>query len=71
VRDDTSDCAEIRWEILKSMLDNFPQLLDRTEKYIIERRNLIRTNSASQSYLDVKKLMQNTVKEYHEERRKK
>ena len=69
MRDDTYDYVEIRWEILKSMLDNFPQLLDLTEKYILEKKSLIHIRSKSQGSSDIKELKQKAVKEYRKERR--
>ncbi|MDH5483336.1 MAG: hypothetical protein OEY22_10765 [Candidatus Bathyarchaeota archaeon] len=71
MRDNTSDSTEIRWEILKSMLDNFPQLLNRTERYISDRRSLAQTSSADHVSSDAKELMQKAVNEYHKERLRK
>jgi len=69
VRKDTYDCNEVRWEILKSMLDSFPQLLDRAERYILEKKSLIQTVPESQNSSGVKELVQKAVKEYRKERR--
>jgi len=71
VRDKTFDFAEIRWEVLKSMLDNFPKLMDRTEKYILDKRGLAKTSSADHVETDVRDLMQKAVSEYHAERLRK
>ena len=71
MRDSTLDAAEIRWEILKSMLDNFPQLLDRTEKYILDKKSVAQTNSVSRVDLNAEELMQKALHEYHKERRRK
>jgi hypothetical protein len=71
VRDSTSDAAEIRWEILKSMLDNFPQLLDRTEKYILDKKSVVQTNSVDRVDLNAEELMQKALHEYHKEHRRK
>ena len=71
MRDSTSDATEIRWEILKSMLDNFPQLLDRTEKYILDKKTVAQTDSVDQVDLNAKELMQKALHEYHKERRRK
>ncbi len=68
MRDNTSDSAEIRWEILKSMLDSFPQLVDRTEKYIIEKRNTAPASKANHLGLDLRELMRKAVNEYRTER---
>jgi hypothetical protein len=70
VRDNTPDSAEIRWEILKSMLDNFPQLLDRTKRYILNKEILDQKSSADVS-LDAKDLIQKAISEYHEQRLRK
>ena len=71
MRDSTSDPAEIRWEILKSMLDNFPQLVDRTEKYILDKRSLAQANSADQVNPNTKEPVQKALQEYHKELRRK
>jgi transcriptional regulator GlxA family with amidase domain len=71
VRDNTPDSTEIRWEILKSMLDNFPQLLDRTERYILDKKNLATTDSVGHVSSDLKKMMQKAVSEYHKEHTRK
>jgi transcriptional regulator GlxA family with amidase domain len=71
VRDNTSDSATLRWEVLKSMLDNFPQLLDRTERYILDKRSAVHTGSADHLSPDAKELMQKAVSEYHKERLRK
>ena len=71
MRDNTVDSAEIRWEILKSMLDNFPQLLDRTVRYILDKRSLTYTSSADHASLDAKELLQKAVREFHKERLRK
>ena len=71
MRNNTLDSAEMRWEILKSMLDDFPQLLDRTERYILDRRSLAQTSSVDHVSSDVKELMQKAVGEYHKKRLRK
>jgi hypothetical protein len=71
VRYNTSDTAEVRWEVLKSILDNFPQLLDRTERYILDKRSVAHTNSADHVSSDAKELMQKAVSEYRKERLRK
>ena len=40
VRDSTSNMreTEIRWEILKAMLDHFPELQERTETYLFAKK---------------------------------
>ena len=71
MRYNTSDAAALRWEILKSMLDDFPQLLDRTERYILDKRSVAHTSSADHVNPDAKELMQKAVSEYHKERLRK
>ena len=71
MRYSTSDSTEVRWEVLKSMLDNFPQLLDRTERYILDKRSVAHISSADHVSPDAKELMQKAVSEYHKERPRK
>jgi len=68
VRNNTLDSADIRWEILKSMLDDFPQLRDRTEQYLLEKKNSTKTSLTGDIDPEVRKLMQKAVKEYRQER---
>ena len=71
MRYDASDTAALRWEVLKSLLDNFPQLLDRTERYILEIRSMSHTSSADHLSSEAKELIQKAVSEYRKERPRK
>jgi hypothetical protein len=53
------------------MLDNFPQLLDRTERYILDIKSAAQASSADHVTPDAKELMDKAIEEYHKERRKK
>jgi hypothetical protein len=53
------------------MLDNFPQLLDRTERYILDIKSAAQQSSADHISPDTRELMDKAIKEYHKERRKK
>ena len=70
MRNNTLDSADIRWEILKSMLDDFPQLQDRTEQYLLEKKNSTKTSLTGDIDPEVRKLMQKAAKEYRQERRR-
>lgn len=71
MRDYTLDSSEIRWEILKSMLEDFPQLLDRTERYISDKRTRARTSSPDHFDPGTGQLIQKAVGDYHKERLRK
>jgi len=68
LRDNTADPAEIRWDVLKSMLDDFPQLRDRTEQYLLEKKNSTQPSSTYSADQSVKELLQNAICEYRQER---
>jgi hypothetical protein len=58
---------EIRWEVLKSMLDNFQQLRDRTEEYLSSKRPSLDINCPDHTSSKVKKSMRKAVREYRKE----
>jgi hypothetical protein len=70
VRDSTSDMreTEIRWEVLKAMLDHFPDLLQRTEVYLFAKKSLLQSSYPKGSSPTIKELMQKTIKEYQQKR---
>ena len=71
MRDKTLDSTDIRWEVLKSMLDDFPQLRDRTEQYLLGNKNSTKISSTRNIDPEVRKLMQKAVNEYRQERPRK
>jgi hypothetical protein len=71
VRNNTLDPADIRWEVLKSMLDDFPQLHDRAEQYLRGKRSSTQISSADPAGPRVKELFQKAVDEYRQERSRK
>lgn len=70
MRDNTSDPreTEIRWEVLKAMLDHFPELQERTETYLLAKESLLQSNYPEGSSLTSKELMQKTIEEYQQKR---
>ena len=68
LRDNTSDPADIRWDVLKSMLDDFPQMRDRVEQYLLEKKNSTQPSSSCGTDQSVKELLQNAICEYRQER---
>lgn len=71
MRNNTVDSTDIRWEILKSMLDDFPQLHDRTEQYLRGKRDSPQTSPTDREDPKVKELFQKAVHEYRQERSRK
>lgn len=68
LRDNTADPTEIRWDVLKSMLDDFPQLRDRAEQYIIEKKNPTQPSSTGDTGQTVKELLRKAIHRYRQER---
>jgi len=68
VRHDISDPGqtEIRWQILKAMLDDFPELQERTETYLFAKKSLLRSGCPKGSGSKIKKLLQKAIKEARE-----
>jgi hypothetical protein len=62
VRDNTSDPreTEIRWEVLKAILDHFPELQERTETYLLAKESLLQSSYPKGS--------SSTIKEYQQKR---
>ena len=60
--------TEIRWEVLKAMLDHFPELQERTETYLFAKKSLLQSSYLKGSSPTVKELMQKTIKEYQQKR---
>jgi len=69
LRDNTPpDTTEIRWDVSKSMLDDFPQLRDRAEQYILEKKNPTQPSSTGDTGQTVKELLQKAIHLYRQER---
>jgi hypothetical protein len=70
VRNNTFDSreTEIRWEVLKAMLDHFPELQKRTETYLLAKESLLQSGYPKGSSSTIKELMQKTMKEYQQKR---
>ena len=71
MRNNTLDSTDIRWEILKSMLDDFPQLHDRMEQYLRGKRDSTQISPTDRTGPNVKELFQKAVDEYRQERLRK
>ena len=65
MRDDISDPrqTEIRWQILKAMLDNFPELQERTEIYLFAKKSLLQFSYPKGSSPTLQELLQKAIKE--------
>ena len=65
MRDDISDLrqTEIRWQVLKAMLDNFPELQERTEMYLFAKKSLLQSGYAAGSGPDIKELLRKAIRE--------
>jgi len=65
VRHDISDPrqTEIRWQILKAMLDNFPKLQERTEIYLFAKKSLLKSSYPKGSSPTIEELLQKAIKE--------
>ena len=57
MRNNTPDPTDIRWQVLKSMLDDFPQLRGRTEQYLLNSKDLRRISPTDRMDPEVKELM--------------
>ena len=71
MRDNTTDSSQIRWDVLKSMLDDFPQLRDRAEQYILEKKNSTQTGQSDCMDTSVKEQLEKAVHEFSLERSRK
>jgi len=67
VRDNTQDLTRIRWEVLKSMLDDFPELHDRVEQYLKGKRDSTQSSLAYHTDPRAKEQFQKVVGEYPQE----
>lgn len=65
MRDDISDPrqTEIRWQILKAMLDDFPELQERTETYLFAKKSLLQSGYAEGSSAKIKELLRKAIRE--------
>jgi hypothetical protein len=64
------DSMHTRWEVLKSMLDEFPQLRDRTIHYILQTRSKPKPESEYQMTPEIKELIQRAIVDHKLERMK-
>jgi hypothetical protein len=68
---DSPDSLDIRWDVLKSMLNDFPQLRDRTEQYLLQKKELTQTSPTDPADAGAKELLQKAVNNYRRERSRK
>lgn len=68
LRDNTPGPTDMRWDVLKSMLDDFPQLRDRAEQYLLEKKNPTQPSSTGGTGQSVKELLQKAIHGYRQER---
>lgn len=66
MRDNTiiQKTSEIRWEVLKTMLDTFPELAERTETYLLTRRIALKSDYMKNTDMKINKLMKKAITEY-------
>ena len=67
VRNNTQNLADLRWEVLKSMLDEFPQLCDRVEQYLRAKREPTQISPTDRAGPRVKELFQKAASDYFQE----
>ena len=67
VRNNTQNLADLRWEVLKSMLDEFPQLRDRVEQYLRAKREPTQISPTDRAGPRVKELFQKAASDYFQE----
>ncbi len=65
------EVLDVRWEVLKSMLDDFPQLRDRTEKYLVDKKNPFQTRADDHINQEIRKMMLEAVSECRKDRLRK
>ena len=72
VRDDMPDFEkrEVSWEVMKSMLDSFPELWNRAEEYVVVKRHKALTECSNSNDSDIEKLMRQILMEYKQKRQK-
>ena len=71
MRNNTTEVLDIRWEVLKSMLDDFPQLRDRTEKYLVDKKNPVQIRADDHINQEIRKMMLEAVSECRKDRLRK
>jgi len=71
VRNNIRESVNIRWEVMKSMLDDFPQLRDRTREYLMGNANAVEMSSTGCAGSGVKEMVNKAVKEYRRGRSRK
>jgi hypothetical protein len=71
VRNNTSDPTDIRWDVLKSMIDDLPQLWDRTERYLLDKRSSTQVAASHHTDPMIEELIQKAISEYKKERSRK
>ena len=71
MRDNTLSSTDLRWEILKSMLDDFPQLQDRAERYLLQKKNSTQDSSNNSIDSSIKELIQEAANKYRQEHSRK
>ena len=68
LRDNTSTPDYTRWEIIKSMLDDFPELQDRVEQYLVQKKNPVQPIQSACTDEGVKEMLQKAIRAYRSER---
>ena len=71
MRDNTPDSPNIRWNVLKSMLDDFPQLRDRAEQYLLRKRDPKQLSPTDPADMGIEELLQKAIHDYRRERSRK
>jgi len=68
LRDNTSIPDDARWEVMKSMLDDFPKLRDRVKQYLSEKKNSTQPAETAGEHQSANELLQNAIRKYRQER---
>lgn len=68
MRNNTQDSADIRWEVLKSMLDDFPELQGLAKRYLLANGDSARISPTIRTGPEVGEITRKAVKEYRRER---
>jgi hypothetical protein len=72
VRDNTQDFEkiEVRWEVMKSLLDSSPELWNRAEEYVVIKRHEALIKCSNPNEPEIEKLLRQILMECKQERLK-
>ncbi len=67
LRDNTQELVDLRWELVKSMLSDFPELRLRAKQLLLEDKKTKRAEKAKADS-EIAKLLRKAIGEMHEQR---